>query len=420
MLIIGRLTLLFCLLICFCRPALGYMNVDGNGISDISGIQNGLNSNDPKDGNLYNLNEDYTNIELYLNSLVSSEKYFLAIKNKTDEKVVSRYPQDRISDFCRNLQPVGRILESEEYYVWCCAPIYGEDDKVHVFYSRWPKKYGMGGWISKCEIAHAVADQPEGPYAHVETTLAPRPGYFDATTCHNPHIQYINGTYYLFYMGNSDGTVYTKRIGLAKSKSLYGPWERADEPILKEGKKGAWDDCNTTNPAFIMHPNGQAWLYYKSWNKEAYQKQSGAIRANRKYGLAISKKVDGPFKRYKGNPVVDFSIHGENKQVEDAYVYMEDGKFKMLMRDMGYFDHEVGLIFESADGIHWSEPQIAWFGADAYLHEPPAPKHLKRYGRLERPQLLMKEGKPTYLFNAMQGGKYETSSGFVFKITSNE
>ena len=87
---------------------------------------------------------------------------------------------------------------------------------------------------------------------------------------------------------------------------------------------------------------------------------------------------------------------------------------------MGYFDHEVGLIFESADGINWSEPQIAWFGADAYLEEPAAPSHLKRYGRFERPQLLMKDGKPAYLFNAMQGGQFGTSSGFVFKIITNE
>ena len=221
-------------------------------------------------------------------------------------------------------------------------------------------------------------------------------------------------------MGNSDGTVYTKQIGLAKSKSINGPWIRSDKPILEAGETGTWDDCNTTNPAFVSHPNGQAWLYYKSWNKEAYQNEKGAIRANRKYGLAIADNIEGEYKRYENNPVVDFSKYGDNKQVEDAYVYIEDGKFKMLMRDMGYFDHEVGLIFESTDGINWSEPQIAWFGADAYLEEPTAPSHLKRYGRFERPQLLMKDGKPAYLFNAMQGGQYGTSSGFVFKISTNE
>lgn len=327
-----------------------------------------------------------------------------------------RYPEDAISDFCRSLKPVGRILESEGYYIWCCAPMYDEKGKIHVFYSRWPEKYKMGGWIHQCEIAHAVAEKPEGPYTYQGVALAPRPGYFDATTCHNPHIQYIDGVYYLFYMGNSDGTVFTKRIGLAKSKSLYGPWERMDYPLLEAGETGEWDDCNTTNPAFLKHPNGENWLYYKSWNKEEYIAQSSGIRANRKYGLAISNQIDGKYTRYRNNPVVDFSKLGENRQVEDAYVYIENGIFKMLMRDMGYFDHTVGLIFESSDGLHWSKPQIAWYGADKYITEPPAPSHLKRYGRFERPQLLMKDGKPEYLFNAAQGGKYMTASGFVFKI----
>lgn len=346
--------------------------------------------------------------------------YYSKIK-PLDTVVTNRYPQEKISLFSQSLQPLGRILESKGYYVWCCAPIYDENGKVHVFYSRWPEKYKMGGWINKSEIAHAVADSPEGPYTYVETVLAPRPGYFDATTCHNPHIQYLNGTYYLFYMGNSDGSVYTKRIGLAKAKSLNGPWIRSDKPVLEAGDEGQWDDCNTTNPAFLLHPDdGKAWLYYKSWNKEDYKKQKGAIRANRKYGLAIADEIEGAYKRYEKNPVIDFSAYGENKQVEDAYIYVENGKFKMLMRDMGYFDHSVGLIFTSEDGLNWSEPQIAWFGAEAYLDEPPAPSHLKRYGRFERPQLLMKNGKPEYLFSAVQGGQYETSSGFVFKINETE
>ncbi len=351
-----------------------------------------------------------------LDVAVNGQFYFSEVKATLDTTVTNRYPSDEISSFCNSLQPVGRILESEGFYVWCCAPVYGEDGKVHVFYSRWHEQYKMGGWLHKCEIAHAVADTPEGPYTYVGTVISPREGYFDATTCHNPHIQYIDGTYYLFYMGNSDGTVYTKRIGLATSESVYGPWTRSDKPLLDAGKEGEWDDCNTTNPAFLMHPDGKAWLYYKSWNTEEYRKQKGNIRANRKYGLAISDNIRGPYVRHAGNPVIDLSVYGNNKQVEDAYIYAENGKYKMLMRDMGYFDHSVGLIFESEDGINWTEPQIAWFGAEAYLNEPEAPMHLKRYGRFERPQLLMKDGKPEYLFNAMQGGKYATSSGFVFKI----
>lgn len=393
---------------------------DRDGMPDSWEIAHGLNPRNAADGPLFQIDANYTNVEVYLNSLVEDDrKHYSILKDSSESGIIAKYPTEKISDFSKKLKPLRRIMETEGYYVWCCAPIFGDDGKVHLFYSRWPEKYGMGGWIHKSEIAHAVADKPEGPYTYLETVLTPRLGYFDATTCHNPHIQKIGDTYYLFYMGNSDGTVYTKRIGLAQSKSLYGPWERSDKPLLDAGEAGAWDDCNTTNPAFVLHPDGKAWLYYKSWNKKEYQDQQGTIRANRKYGLAIADQVDGPYKRSGNNPVIDLSIHGDNKQVEDAYVYIEDGKYKMLMRDMGYFDHVVGLIFTSEDGIHWSEPKIAWFGADAYLTEPPAPRHLKRYGRFERPQLLMKDGKPAYLFNAIQGGKYETASGFVFQIVTD-
>ena len=131
----------------------------------------------------------------------------------------------KISDFAKKLSPVGRILETEGYYVWCNSPIYDQEGNVHVFYSRWPDTYGMGGWIHKCEIAHAIAESPEKNFEFVETILKPRPGYFDATTCHNPTIHYLDGKYCLFYMGNSNGKTNTKRIGLATSDSLNGPWE---------------------------------------------------------------------------------------------------------------------------------------------------------------------------------------------------
>ncbi len=393
---------------------------DKDGMPDEWEKEHGLNPESALDANLYSLTKNYTNVEVYLNAVINKHKPSQTIlKAPIDKRIIDHYPQEKISAFSTRLEAQGRILETSGYYVWGCSPIYGEDGKVHVFYSRWPQKYGMGGWIHQSEIAHAVADRPEGPYQFIETVLKPREGYFDATTCHNPHIKYRNGKYYLFYMGNSDKTVYTKRIGLATATSLNGPWTRSDKPILKVGKEGEWDDCCTTNPAVVFLPNGKCYLYYKSWNINNYKSEKGPVRGNRKYGLAVAKKTDNKFKRYKGNPIIDFSLQGENRQVEDAYVFIENGEFKMLMRDMGYFNHDVGLIFTSKDGLNWSEPQIAWFEAEAYVNEPPAPRHLKRYGRFERPQLLFKNGKPAYLFNAMQGGKYATSTGFVFKINGH-
>ena len=353
-----------------------------------------------------------------------SETLFLsALFPLVQEKVFASglyntFPMEPIeSSFSKKLKPVGRILEEEGYYVWCNSPIYAEDGKVHVFYSRWPEQYGMGGWIHKCEIAHAVADSAESQFKHLEVVLSPREGFFDATTCHNPHIQLVDGLYCLFYMGNSNGKTNTKRIGLATSKSLNGPWERRDAPLLEAGEPGAWDDHCTTNPAFLKNPNGEYWLYYKSWNTKEYEEAAGQkIRGNRKYGLAIANSVTGPYKKYENNPVVDFSKLGHNEQLEDAFVWIEDAKFKLIARDMGFYNHNYGLIFESDDGINWKKPQIAYYETDHYFTQPPGPKHLSRYGRLERPQMLVRNNKPEYLFTTTQGGKFNTASGFVFKI----
>ena len=329
-----------------------------------------------------------------------------------------KYSKHDISAFAKRLKPLGRILELEGYYVWCASPIVASDGKIHVFFSRWDAKKGMGGWINGSEIAHAVADHPEGSYYDIETKLAPRgEGFFDGTTCHNPHIQLVDGKYCLFYMGNSNGKTNTKRIGLATSDSLNGPWKRPEKCLLEAGTEGSWDDHCTSNPAFLKHPNGQYWLYYKSWNTYEYEHPADpTIRGNRKYGLAIADKLEGPYVKYSGNPILDYSKLGNNWQLEDGNVFMENGRFYMLARDMGRFDHEVGIILESADGIHWSEPKISYFGYSHYLQQPPAPSRLKKYGRFERPQILMQNGRPTHLFVATQGGEYMTSSAFVFEV----
>ena len=323
-----------------------------------------------------------------------------------------------VSAFCKRLKPVGRILEMPGYYVWCNSPIEGPDGKIHVFFSRWEEKYGMGGWISHCEIAHAVADSAEAPFEFVGVVLAPRSGYFDSTTCHNPHIQIVDGRYCLFYMGNSNGKTNSKRIGLALADSPFGPWQRHNIPLLDVSSEGAWDDHCTTNPAFVKHPTGEYWLYYKSWNTREHNSapKTARIKGNRKYGLAIAEKLEGPYLKFKDNPVIDFSFQGENRQLEDAFVWIDDGVFKLIARDMGFFNHSVGLYFESKDGIHWDQPKIAYWEADRYIQQPPAPAHLNRYGRFERPQLLMQNNKPAYLFATSQGGKYMTASGFVFRI----
>lgn len=318
------------------------------------------------------------------------------------------------------LKPIGRSLTLEDYYIWCSSPIWGDDGKVHLFYSRWKKEKGMSGWIRGSEVAHAVADNPYAPFEHQGVVLSPREGQWDSTTCHNPLIQKVGDTYYLFYLGNSNGKTDTKRIGIATAKSLDGPWERPDSPALLPGEEGAWDDHCTTNPAFVMGNDGKYWLFYKSWNTQEYLDASGAVRGNRKYGLAKADHPQGPYSKVSADPVIAFSDRPHNAQLEDAFVWKEAGKYYMIARDMGFYNHEYGLLLSSNDGLQWSEPKVSYLDMKSYVTENDPPGHLKRFGRLERPMLLLdkEKGTPRFLFGATQGGAHDASTAFVFDILS--
>lgn len=324
------------------------------------------------------------------------------------------------STFCRRLRPLGRILEDPDHHVWCCSPIWGDDGRVHVFYSRFPNRIPhTPGWLTHSEIAHAVADRPEGPYRVVGVALRGRgAGHWDALTMHNPTIHRVGDRYALFYIASA-GTpetpwsdlVASQRIGLSVADSLDGPWPHRPAPLLETGPAGAWDDLLTTNPAFLAHPSGKYWLYYKSMKRRDWETLPNG---RRKYGVAVADQLEGPYIKHAGNPVVDVSGRHAAAQLEDAYVWLENGRYRMLARDMGTASPAVGLYFESADGITWSAPEIGYHAAPRYLAE--AWNMEPELARFERPQILFTDGRPTHLFAACRGGRSGTSSAVVLAI----
>lgn len=337
-----------------------------------------------------------------------------------------------------NLEPLGRILELDGYHVWGTSPIRDDEGRIHVFFSRWVNRASHYGWVMCCEVAHAVADSPAGPYEVKDVALEGRGGRaWDSWSIHNPTVHKVGDKYAIFYMG-SDGShfdksrdelielsrsdweaywpyfkdlVAHKSVGLAVADSLDGPWKRVgDAPAVPHGSDGEWDDFVTSNPAYLTHPDGRQWLYYKGWSKATAELANG----NRQYGLAIADTLEGPYRKIDGNPLINLSHLGDNTQCEDAYIFYSEKEFHMVMRDMGVFNNSVGLHFTSPDGLEWSLPKIAYREAPFYFDEPlPG---LDREGRLERPQILMKDGKPEYLFCAYVGGSSGTSSAVVLKF----
>jgi hypothetical protein len=350
---------------------------------------------------------------LVLNTIMLYQRYINSTacqsKKMQNKKAMDKlYLSCQKSDFCESLLPIGRILENNGWYVWCCSPIYGKDGRVHVLFSRWQGE--MNDWLRTSEIAHAVADSPEGPYRVTGTVLKGRGAdFWDADTVHNPTLHKVGSRYALFYIGNNLSAAEknnahhasTQRIGLAMADSPEGPWTRVSDkaPLLDiSPNRSDWDSYLTTNPAFLQHPDGRFLLYYKAWDRHNDNL--------RKMGLATADQIEGPYERFNGNPVVDFSK--QNAEVEDAYVWFENNRFHMLMRDMGVIDPRVGLYLSSPDGIRWSDPQLGYNNSAFYFDGG--------VERFERPQILMKNGKAEYLFCALMGGQSGTSTGAVLKI----
>ena len=79
------------------------------------------------------------------------------------------------------------VLVEPEYYVWGLSVIEWEG-AYHAYYSRWEKKHGHKGWMTNCEIAHAVASSPEGPFEFINVVLdEQKTSGWDVNNSHNPY-----------------------------------------------------------------------------------------------------------------------------------------------------------------------------------------------------------------------------------------
>lgn len=326
--------------------------------------------------------------------------------------------KDQQQAFIDRLQPapVGGGFTMEDYWIWGSSVIKGPDGKYHMFADRWAKDLGFHCWVSNSQVVHAVSDTPEGPYTFADIALPVRgPEYFDGLVTHNPRIILFEDTYYLYYFGTTydfpvptpgvqweDDWFYrawmNKRIGVASSKSLYGPWERMDHPVI-EPRPEKWDATITTNPSPVINPvTGKILLMYKS---SPVSPEPPLL-----LGVAEFDHPQGSYHRLSDDPIFRFDT-AENKDndVEDPFVWWEKDHYELIMKDR--FGHICG---EEGGGIHASSKD----GIDWKLSDP-----VKAYSRtvrwndgtttlqanFERPFLLFENGKPTHLFAATGYGK---------------
>ena len=326
--------------------------------------------------------------------------------------VYSVFAGDRGAAYKLELEPTSQayVFGDRDHFTWGASPIRGNDGKYHLFYSRWEKRFGFSAWVTRSEIAHAVAEKAEGPYRFRDITLPARgKAYWDGLTTHNPTIHFFEGKYYLYYMGTTGNGKITaglnmdhrnrQRIGLAVAESPNGPWTRFDRPLIDVSKDdSAPDALMISNPSVTRMPDGRYLMVYKAVGKKIKGLFGGPVV----HLCAIATSPAGPFSKVL-KPI--FIQKGISFPAEDPYIWCEDGIFYALVKDMRGSFTRAGrslALFFSKNGLDWTPTQdplvsrtrIRWQGGETTAVR-----------NLERPQLLIENGKPTLIFLAVFPGK---------------
>lgn len=313
------------------------------------------------------------------------------------------YGQEVPMTFADQWEFVGVAVEEPGYTIWGSSPIIGKDGKTHLFVARWPGDKVDPGWRTHSEIAHYVSDSPEGPFSFSEIAVKGdieglgEKSMVDqkAFAPHNPAIHKVGDQYALFYIMNDGIEKHPSNqfICLSVSKSLYGPWEKVGEEgiILKPSENenywthGATNGVN--NPAFLQHPDGGFFLYFKS--------------EKAKMGLAIAEKLEGPYVQ------LPFPVSTNDRNIEDGYAFIYDGNFALLTTDNhGILEEGGGLLWKSKDGIHFDSFEKGFHQINDYTSVDMSKvavhygSKTRSYAKFERPQVLLIDGKPKYLYVA--------------------
>ncbi len=314
--------------------------------------------------------------------------------------------------------PMDGGFHMKDYWIWCGSVIKGEDSRYHMFASRWSKEYSMHpGWIFQSEIVRAVADKPEGPYTYAETVLPQRGAqYWDGRVTHNPFITKCEDTYILYYMGTTfpfhkltaqntrtEDEKYlvaqsNKRIGIATSKSIFGPWIRRSTPVLNV-RPDHFDSFLTSNPAPYLAEDGSVHLVYKA--RSYVNNAMGKMLL----GAAYAKHYEGPYDIRGNQPL--FSMVGDSSEhglIEDPFIWREHSNFYMIAKDMtGIICGEkyAGLLASSSDGLDWKlHHGIKTYSRSILWNDG----KIREMGSFERPFILFEDQKPRYLFAATSDG----------------
>lgn len=208
------------------------------------------------------------------------------------------------------------------------------DGLYYVWYSKGPQRTGYDA-----TVWYATSRDGRNWTERGMALAKGKPGSWEGESVFTPNIMEAEGRYWLFYSGVSkefgEGFNPDTKIGIAVSNSPDGPWERlASNPALSNSEDPTAFDSHLVDDACLIVRDGKYWFYYKG-------RQMGKLPTETKMGVAIAEKPEGPYVKYRGNPILDGThevlvwphgsgvatmVGGRGKQeLKNAIVYAEDG-----------------------------------------------------------------------------------------------
>lgn len=291
----------------------------------------------------------------------------------------------------------------EGWYVWG-GTVCREGDKYYIFASAWKKECQFFGWVKYSTIIQGIGDRPEGPFRFVREMTELKSQGWSREVVHNPTALKIGDRYYLYYIGtNGDSSIwnqgqtkeeeiyrYNQKIGVAVGTTLSEPlMPSLCNPVLEPIENG-WDCTYVTNPAVVDGPDGIR-MVYKSLMKD---------RSAMKLGVAMGTTPEGPFVRLTEKPILE-------EDIEDPFLWYENGKYKMIVKDMrGNLAGrpKKAVLYTSENGVTWENKAQYCYGVEIELESG-----TERYSNVERPQMYIENGKPVCLYNAVRNEEEDTT-----------
>jgi hypothetical protein len=298
-----------------------------------------------------------------------------------------------------------QVLVEPDYYVWGLSVVKWNGE-YHAYYSRWNKKYKFKGWMTNCEIAHAISSKPEGPFEFVNVVLHDKKTTgWDINNAHNPYAIVADGKICLYYISNDIRELFENEdakivypdsiwfeenrtqirnsqcIGVAIADNPSGPFIRSEKAVVKPDNRQFKNIA--VNPA-VVYRNNQYTMIMKG-DDVKYEKWF------RIQLVGKADKPEGPFD-FELKPVY------AEAQTEDACMWFDMvlNKFYMVCHVMG--KSELAL-FNSENGVDWQPDSRKIFMKKEFTLSNGT---VWKPERVERPFVLTNEkGQPIMLYVAV-------------------